>query len=31
MLGHDFFALGVDAETGQVPFNEKVFTSGAID
>ena len=23
--GHDFFAIGVDAETGQVRFNEKVF------
>jgi outer membrane protein assembly factor BamB len=25
--GHDFFALGVDAATGQVRFNEKVFHS----
>ena len=25
--GHDFFALGVDAETGQIRFNEKVFHS----
>ena len=23
--GHDFFALGVDAETGKVRFNEKLF------
>ena len=23
--GHDFFAICVDAETGQVRFNEKVF------
>jgi outer membrane protein assembly factor BamB len=25
--GHDFFAIGVDAETGQIRFNEKVFHS----
>jgi outer membrane protein assembly factor BamB len=25
--GHDFFAIGVDAETGKVRFNEKVFHS----
>ncbi|MHB8523765.1 MAG: outer membrane protein assembly factor BamB family protein [Limisphaerales bacterium] len=25
--GHDFFAVGVDAETGQIRFNEKVFHS----
>jgi outer membrane protein assembly factor BamB len=25
--GHDYFAIGVDAETGQVRFNEKVFHS----
>ena len=25
--GHDFFAIGVDAETGQILFNEKVFHS----
>ena len=23
--GHDFFAIGVDAETGQIRFNEKIF------
>src|SRR2546430_1419372 len=23
--GHDFFAVGLDAETGQILFNEKVF------
>jgi len=25
--GHDFFAIGVDAETGQIRFNENVFHS----
>jgi outer membrane protein assembly factor BamB len=25
--GHDFFAIGVDAETGEIRFNEKVFHS----
>jgi outer membrane protein assembly factor BamB len=25
--GHDFFAIGVDAETGRVRFNERVFHS----
>src|SRR5947209_19478587 len=25
--GHDFFAIGVDAETGKIRFNEKVFHS----
>lgn len=25
--GHDFFALGVDLETGQIRFNEKIFHS----
>src|SRR5207249_2368508 len=25
--GHDFFAIGVDAETGKILFNEKVFHS----
>jgi len=25
--GHDFFAIGLDAETGQIRFNEKVFHS----
>jgi len=25
--GHDFFAIGVNAETGQILFNEKVFHS----
>jgi outer membrane protein assembly factor BamB len=25
--GHDFFALGLDAQTGQVRFNEKLFHS----
>lgn len=25
--GHDFFAVGLDAETGQIRFNEKVFHS----
>jgi outer membrane protein assembly factor BamB len=25
--GHDFFALGVDAETGKIIFNEKLFHS----
>jgi outer membrane protein assembly factor BamB len=25
--GHDFYAVGVDAETGQIRFNEKVFHS----
>jgi outer membrane protein assembly factor BamB len=26
--GHDFFAIGVDAESGQIRFNEKLFHSG---
>jgi len=25
--GHDFFAIGLDAETGQIRFNEKLFHS----
>jgi outer membrane protein assembly factor BamB len=25
--GHDFFAIGIDAETGQIRFNEKIFHS----
>jgi len=25
--GHDFFAIGVDAETGKIRFNEKIFHS----
>jgi outer membrane protein assembly factor BamB len=25
--GHDFFALGIDAETGKIRFNEKLFHS----
>ncbi len=25
VYGHDFFAIGLDAETGQIRFNEKVF------
>jgi outer membrane protein assembly factor BamB len=25
--GHDFFAIGLDAETGEIRFNEKVFHS----
>src|SRR5438874_5171665 len=25
--GHDFYAIGVDAETGKILFNEKVFHS----
>jgi outer membrane protein assembly factor BamB len=25
--GHDFFAIGLDAETGRIRFNEKVFHS----